>query len=83
MDLSKKQKTRRDTVEAPLVRVEILLDQLEEIHTRTDAAIKVWSETSRTLQPAVKKLESVRSELIKLQEELSAIWKAGFEAKWK
>lgn len=83
MDLSKKQKTMRDAVEAPLFRVERLLDQLEEISTRTNAAMKVWSETSRTLQPAMHKLENVRKDLTRLQEELSQLWKAGFEAKWK
>lgn len=83
MDLSKKQKTRRDTVEAALFRVEKLIDQLEEAQTRTDAATRVWTETSRTLQPAVKRLKDVRGELKELQDELSALWKAGFEVKWK
>lgn len=83
MDLSKKQKTRRDAVEAALLRVEKLLDQLEEVHTRTDAATRVWKETSRTLQPAMRRLEEARSDLKVLQEELSALWMAGFRVKWK
>lgn len=83
MDLSKKQKTRRDAVEAALLRVEKLLDQLEEVHTRTDAATRVWKETSRTLQPAIRRLEEARSDLKVLQEELSALWMAGFRVKWK
>lgn len=77
MDLSKKQKTRRDAVEAALLRVEKLLDQLEEVHTRTDAATRVWKETSRTLQPAMRRLEEARSDLKALQEELSALLDGG------
>lgn len=83
MDLSKNQKRRRDAVEAPLFRVEQLLDQLEEIRTRTDAAMRVWTETSRTLGPVTNKLDNVRSDLSKLQEELSQLWQEGFKAKWK
>lgn len=70
-------------MEAPLFRVEQLLDQLEEIRTRTDAAMRVWTETSRTLGPVTNKLDNVRSDLNKLQEELSRMWQEGFEAKWK
>ena len=83
MDLSKKQKTRRDAVEAPLFRVEQLLDHLDEVHTRMEAAVKVWSETTRTLSPAIHRLDHARKDLRKLQEELSELWKQGFEAKWK
>ena len=83
MDLSKSAKTRRDAVEEPLFLVEKLLDELEESRTRIDAAMKVWPETRRTLQPALSKQDSVSKRLRKLQEELTFLWKQGFAAKWK
>ena len=42
MDLSKSAKTRRDAVEDPLFLTEQLIDDLEEVRTRMDAAMKVW-----------------------------------------
>jgi len=83
MDLSKKQKNRRDAVEAPLFQLEKMLDLLEEIHTRTDAAVKVWPETERTLGPALRRQETMEKELDALREKLQELWQFGFTRKWK
>jgi len=42
MDLSKKKKQKRDAVEQPLFQLEKLIDCLEEIRTRVNAALSVW-----------------------------------------
>ena len=83
MDLSKKQKSKRDAVEIPLLHVEKLLDLLEETRTRTGAAIKVWPETKRTLEPALQKQEAIEKELEELREKLQELWQHGFVKKWK
>jgi len=48
-----------------------------------DAAMKVWSETSRTLKPALHKQDAVLNELEALHTKLSALWEMGFARKWK
>jgi hypothetical protein len=83
MDLSKNQKTRRDAVEDPLWKVQKLLERLENIETRVGAAVKVWDETKRTLNPALKEARLARQELDELQQALAELWKIGFELKWK
>ena len=83
MDLSTQAKKRRDLVEAPLWRVSKLIDVIEEVRTRIDAAVKVWPEIGRTLHPALRIIDAVLKELTSLKQELSALWQAGFEMKWK
>lgn len=83
MDLSKIAKKKRDRVEDPLRLSEQLLDKLEECRTRLDAAIKVWPETKRTLQPALDKQNAIVQELEELHRKLAELWKQGAAAKWK
>jgi chromosome segregation ATPase len=83
MDLSKSQKTRRNAVEDPLFRTEQLLDELEETETRIDAAMQVWPETKRTLQPALNRLKQYKTNVASLQKELALLWKHGAASKWK
>lgn len=83
MDLSKQAKTRRDRVEAPLFRTEKLLDDLDEIRRRIDAAMKVWNETTSTLAPALGKIDAVARQLEELKKELACLWEQGRAGKWK
>lgn len=83
MDLSKTAKKKRDLVEDPLWRLEKLLDRLEQVHTRMSAAVRVWPEIGRTLNPALRSLEAVRNDLQALKNALALVWREGFEMKWK
>jgi hypothetical protein len=83
VDLSKKAKSRRDAVEAPLLSVEKILHDLEESRTRIDAAMTVWPETRRTLQPALSKQDAMAMKLVDLKKELSCLWEQGHKSKWK
>ena len=83
MDLSKKAKTRRDAVEDPLLLTEKLIDDLEEVRTRVDAAMKVWHETSRTLHPALTKLDAQLKDVNELHAKLAILWKQGAARMWK
>jgi exonuclease VII small subunit len=83
MDLSKSSKNNRDRVEEPLFLIEQILDDLEECGTRIDAAMAVWPETARTLQPARRKQQAAEKRLAALKEKLAALWKQGYRNKWK
>jgi len=83
MDLSKTAKNRRDLVEDPLFRLSGLIDKLEQIHTRMSAAIKVWPEIARTLNPAMQLLEVILNDMKKLKAALAQLWQEGFEVNWK
>lgn len=83
MDLSSRAKNRRDAVEDPLWRLSKLIDQLEQIHTRLDAAIKVWPQIGRTLQPAQQLLESILNDMRSLKKSIAQLWQEGFEVNWK
>lgn len=83
MDLSKTAKKNRDLVEDPLWRISRIIDTLDEIRTRAGAAIAVWPETQRTLQPALTKLDLIIEDLHALKEALSLLWQQGFDVKWK
>lgn len=82
MDLSKKQKSKRDAVEAALFPVSRLIDELTECQTRIDATIKVWPETKRTLEPAAEKQHAVLEKLVELKKELARLWKRGRASQW-
>ena len=83
MDLSKIAKRNRDAVEAPLFLTERLIDHLEQIRTRIEAATKVWSETKRTLEPALPECDVAMKEIGELRKSLAELWKRGAASKWK
>jgi hypothetical protein len=83
MDLSTRAKNRRDAVEDPLFRISGLIDKLEQIHTRMSAAIKVWPEIGRTLNPAMQLLDLILNDMKKLKAGLAQLWQEGFEVNWK
>lgn len=83
MDLSKKAKKKRDAVEDPLFRLSSLIDRLEQIRTRINAAVKVWPEIGRTLNPALYLLDAILNDMKKLKSGLAALWQEGFEVNWK
>lgn len=83
MRLSSTAKQKRDAVEQPLFQLEKLIDCLEEIRTRVNAALSVWPEIGRTLKPATAKLDEVIASLYELKKSLSDLWDRGFQAKWK
>lgn len=83
MDLSKTAKRNRDMVEEPLFLTGKLIDDLEEVRTRVDAAMKVWNETERTLKPALHKLDAHLKELDELKKKLALLWQQGAAKMWK
>lgn len=83
MDLSTEAKNRRDAVEDPLWRLSKLIDRLEQIHTRIDAAIRVWPQIGRTLQPAQQLLELILDDMRSLKKSIAQLWREGFEVNWK
>lgn len=83
MDLSKTAKNKRDAVEDPLFRLSGLIDKLEQIHTRIDAAIRVWPQIGRTLQPAQQLLEAILNDMRSLKKSIAHLWHEGFEVNWK
>lgn len=83
MNLSTKAKNRRDVVEDPLFRLGRLIDMLTQIRTRVDAAMKVWPEISKTLQPALRLLDEILNDMTNLRSGLSQVWREGFEINWK
>lgn len=83
MDLSKNAKSNRDSVELPLLKANILLEKLELSRTRINAAIKVWPDTKRTLQPALDAHDEIIRQVTELHEDLSQLWKQGHETHWK
>lgn len=83
MDLSTTAKNKRDAVEEPLFRLSNLIDSLEEIRTRINAAVKVWPEISRTLSPALHKLDIIINDLRSLKSAIAVLWQQGFDVKWK
>lgn len=83
MDLSTEAKNRRDAVEEPLFRLAGLIDKLEQIQTRMDAAIKVWPQIGRTLHPAQKLLEVILNDMRSLKKSIAQLWHEGFEVNWK
>jgi hypothetical protein len=70
-------------VEDPLFRIANLIDAIEGIRTRVDAAMKVWPEISRTVKPALDQVDQIISDLKALKEALSLLWQHGFEVNWK
>jgi len=70
-------------VEEPLFRLAGLIDRLEQIRTRMNAAIRVWPEIGRTLHPAVKLLDAILNDMRSLKKSLAQLWREGFEANWK
>lgn len=83
MDLSTAAKQRRDTVEDPLFRLAGLIDKLQQIKTRMEAAIKVWPQIERTLTPALQLLDTILNDMHKLRSGLSQLWRDGFDVNWK
>jgi hypothetical protein len=83
MDLSKSAKKKRDAVEGPLFLTQELIEDLEEVRTRVDATMKVWHETSRTLHPALIKLDARLKDVNELHEKLAILWKQGAARMWK
>lgn len=83
MDLSTQAKKRRDAVEDPLFRLSGLIDKLEQVHTRMDAAVKVWPQIGRTLQPAQQLLQSILNDMRSLKKAIAHLWHEGFEVNWK
>lgn len=83
MDLSTEAKNRRDAVEDPLWRLSKLIDRLEQIHTRIDAAIRVWPQIGRTLHPAQQLLELILEDMRSLKKSIAQLWREGFEVNWK
>lgn len=83
MDLSTAAKQRRDTVEDPLFRLAGLIDKLQQIKTRMDAAIKVWPQIGGTLTPALQLLDAILNDMNKLRSGLSKLWRDGFDVNWK
>lgn len=82
MDLSKAAKKRRDQVEDPLFLASHLVDDLEECRVRINATMAVWTETSRTLEPALGKLDEIQEEMAALKKKLAFLWKRGCKSKW-
>jgi hypothetical protein len=70
-------------VEAPLFRLEGLIEKLELIRVRIDAAVKVWPEVGRTLNPALCLVDSILQDLRNLKDALAVVWREGFEVNWK
>ena len=70
-------------MEDPLFRLSSLIDRLEQIRTRINAAVKVWPEIGRTLNPALYLLDAILNDMKKLKSGLAALWQEGFEVNWK
>jgi hypothetical protein len=70
-------------VEDPLWVTGRLIDKLEQVRTRMDAAIKVWPQIGRTLNPAMNLLDAILQDLYALKDALGALWQEGFEVNWK
>ena len=83
MDLSKNAKNKRDAVEEPLFRLSGLIDKLEQIQTRMEAAIRVWPQIGRTLHPAQQLLEAILKDMRSLKKSIAQLWHEGFEVNWK
>jgi hypothetical protein len=70
-------------VEDPLWRVSKIIDRLELVKTRMDAAVRVWPEIGRTIHPAMSLVNELLQDLTSLKQALSTLWREGFEVNWK